>query len=467
MDKRTDNPKKFIGLRRKMLWSMVFLLLLLGSATAFINQKILFRVLKTEFQNRGLIHARSIAANSLTGILTQNNGRLNKLLNDEKKISEDIAYIFILNSSNRVLAHTFSNGFPKDLAAANALPKNKDFKIQLLDTRLGTIYDINVPVLLDKSPIGQVRLGIYQNSIQRTIILIDSVILFVTLLIILIGIILAYKISALITQPISKLVQATESIQKGDFAAKIDIRTKDEFSILAAAFNKMAVHLNQSMQEISRLTKYKEREKIALDLHDNCAQDLANLIKRLELCERLFKIEPLKAFAEINNLKENIRGHLSKTRQIIYGLKSPQDGEFVLSQQITEYINNFQKNNEVNVKLEIPGSFPTDLASDRARDIFYIISEALVNVKKHAQAKNVELGINYNGAGELTINIKDDGKGFDIENSGSSGVNGKWGLMGMRQRAVSLGGTLAMHSQAGEGTQIHLRVQVSGIQYNI
>jgi len=464
----TNNAKKFIGLRKKILFSMILLLLLFGLTTAFINQAVLFKLLKTEFQNKGLIHARSIAAYSLVDILTQNSSRLNKLLDYEKKLDKDTAYIFIINSSNRILAHTFQKGFPVDLIKANTLTKNKDFNIQLLDTRMGFIYDINIPILLDKRLIGQVRLGILQNGIQRTIMLIDSVIIVVMLLLIIIGVFLAYKISFLITQPISSLVEATESIQKGDFSTKIDIRTKDEIGLLAGAFNKMSAYLNQMVEEIGWLTKYKERERIALDLHDNCAQDLANLIKRLELCEKLFKIEPVKAFEELNALRENIRGHLCKARQVIHGLKSPEEEDFLLLQRIREYIKDYQQYNDINIKLNISDSINNNIPADKSTHIFYIITEALANIRKHAQAKNVQLGLDYNELNELTVNIKDDGIGFDVKEAGVSAVGrGKWGLMSIRQRVASLGGTLAINSTPHQGTEVLVRIPSIPIEYNI
>ncbi|MDO8663098.1 MAG: HAMP domain-containing protein [Candidatus Omnitrophota bacterium] len=460
--------KKFIGLRKKILLSMIFLLLLQGLTAAFINQVFLFRLLKTEFQNKGLIHARSIAAYSLVDILTQNSSRLKKMLDYEKRLDANTAYIFITNSSGRVLAHTFPKGFPVDLIKANMLPKNKDFNIQLLDTQLGFIYDINIPILLDKSLIGNARLGILQSGIQRTIILIDSVIIVVTFLLIIIGLILAYKISSLITQPISKLIEATESIRKGNFSTKIEIRTKDEIGLLAGAFNKMTAYLSQLVEEVGRLTRQRERESIALDLHDTCAQDLANLIKRLELCEKLFKIEPLKAFEELNALKENIRGHLFKARQVIHGLKSPEEEGFPLSQKINEFIRNYQQHDKINLKFNVSGPVNKNIPANKATHIFYIITEALTNIRKHAQAKNVDLSLDYNGINELIIKIKDDGIGFDPQKAGLlASASGKWGLMGMRQRAASLGGALVISSMPKQGTEILVRIPFSGIIYNI
>ncbi len=468
MNKSLKGAIKITGLRKKILLSMVFLLLLLGLSTAFITGMILFKVLKTQFQYKGLSHAKSVAANSLVDVLTQNSPRLRKLVENEKKLDADTAYIFIVDSSNRVLAHTFKKGFPVELINANSLPKDKDSNMQLLNTQMGLIYDIDAPVLLDKSAIGHVRLGILQNNIQRTIIFIGLVIMIATLLIIMLGILLAFRISSLITKPISKLAEATRLIQEGDFSAKAEVSTNDEIGLLAAAFNKMAAYLNHMVKEVERLTKYKERERIAFDLHDTCAQDLAYLIKRLEFCEKLFKKEPEHAFEELSGLKDTTRGVLNRIRHIIHELNSPQDQGSNLVERIKGYVTVYQQHNEVTFNLDISESLICDIPSDKSRNIFYIITEALTNIKKHARAKNVELRLGCNDLNEMIINIKDDGKGFDIQGAEVSATSrGNWGLMGMRQRAISLGGSLSMTSIPNIGTQILVNVPLNDMTYSI
>ncbi len=444
------------GLRKKILLSMITLLLLLGLAIALITHTILLKVLKTEFQHKGISLSRSIAANSLVDVLTQNTLRLKKLVEDEKKLDTDIAYVFIIDSSGRILAHTFNQGFPVGLAKVNNLAGGREFNIQTVDTQLGFIYDIAVPIFLEKSLVGRVRIGILQNRIQRTINAINLVFMGITLLIMVIGILLAYKVSSLITRPISKLVKATQSIQKGDFSTHIDVQTKDEIGLLATAFNEMASHLNLVVEEIKRLTTVEERNRFALDLHDGDAQDLANIIKRLELCDKLFKIEPARAFEELNILKENTKDILNRTRQVIYDLKSSEDNDFDLLNKLTSFVRDYEKINDIRVKLDISGII-NNIPPVKATSIFYIIREAFTNIKKHAQAQNVELRLELSGNHNLMINIKDDGKGFDIDDTKLNALGyEKLGLISMRQRANFLGGTFVINSQPQQGTEISI-----------
>lgn len=449
------------GLRKKILLSMVALLLLLGLTTVLITRTILLKVLKTEFQQKGLSSARSLGANSVVDVLTQNTSRLKQLVENEKRLDKDIAYVFIIDSSGHILAHTFNKGFPVDLGKANKLQGGRDFNIQTLDTQLGFIYDIAVPIFSEKSLLGQARLGILQNSIQRTINAINLIFMGITFLIMVIGVLLAYRISSLITKPISRLVEATQSIQQGNFSTHIDVVTKDEIGLLASAFNEMTLRLNQMVKEIKRLTMFEERNRIALDLHDGCAQDLANIIKRLELCEKLFRNEPMRAIEELRILRENTKEILNRTRQVIFDLKSPEDDDFDLINKLTAYIKDYESSNDIMVKLDISGPL-NNITLEKAKSIFYIMTEAFTNIKKHAQAKNVELSLESDSKHNLKINIKDDGKGFNINATKLSTLElGKWGLISMHQRATSMGGTLIINSMPNQGTEVSVNIPLA------
>ncbi len=453
-------PKPW-SLRRKILLSMVALLLLLGLSTALITHAILLKVLKAEFKSKGLIQARSIAANSLVAVLTQNAPHLKKLVENEKSLDPDIAYVFIADSSDHILAHTFKTGFPVDLAGVNNLERGKALNIQALDTRMGLIYDIAVPVSSENKLFGQAHLGILKNSIQRTINAINLIFVGTTLLVTIAAIFFAYRLSSLITTPISRLLEAIKSIQEGNFSTHINVESKDEIGLLADAFNEMTFHLNFMVGEIKRLSAIRERNRIALDLHDCCAQDLANIIKRLELCEKLFKVEPAKGFEELKTLRDNTRAVLDRTRRVIFNLRSPEDELFDLSSKLISYIKDYEKANDILVKLDTSDPL-NDIPPAKAQSVFYLITEALINIKKHSQAKNIELRLEYDDNLNLKINIKDDGKGFDVNAATLSALqHGKWGLVGMRQRAISLGGTFAVNSQLQRGTAVSFSIPLS------
>lgn len=216
-----------------------------------------------------------------------------------------------------------------------------------------------------------------------------------------------------------------------------------------------------ALAKIKLLATVEERNRIAFDLHDGCVQDLASIIKTVELCQKLFKTDPSRALEELDTLRESIREVLNRTRQVIFDLKTPEDADFDLVDNLTGYIRNYRKQNDINIKLDIPGSV-NNIPPDKAKSVFYIIAEALTNIRKHSLAKNAELSLETNKNDELTVNIRDDGKGFDVNNAlSNAGSSGKWGLISMRERTNSLGGTFAIDSGPQKGTRISINIPLT------
>ena len=462
-------------LRAKFIFWICLLFCSIGAFIYLSLSIILPQKLSEQILKRDIKIAQYLSREVQEPLLVNNKLALKLLLEDRFEGMGDIIYIFIRSRDSGIIVSTFQKGFPRGLMHIN----DKIFELQksaediyhvdkfIVGNKKG--YDIAIPLL--KGELGVLHVGVSLESSKAEIATFSKIKYYVAIVIFIglgIGILIFALLGIFLSNRIIKLKNFADRIGQGDLNEKIDMKTDDEIGALAVAFNKMTSRLSQMILEIERLTKYKERESIAYDLHDSCAQDLANLIKRLELCEKLFKIEPVKAFEELNALKENVRGLLNWTRQIIHELKSPEDDNFNLSQRLKEYINNYKQHNEININLVMSGSLKSNIPADKSKHIFYIITEALTNIKKHAQAKKVELNLDYSGQDELAIKIKDDGKGFDVrETELSASSCGKWGLMSMRQRVASLGATLAISSTPNQGTEISMRIPLSVIVYNI
>jgi len=85
--------------------------------------------------------------------------------------------------------------------------------------------------------------------------------------------------------------------------------------------------------------------------------------------------------------------------------------------------------------------------------------EAITNAVKHARAKHIKLTLNFGGK-QLSLTVVDDGCGFDPANPPPS--EGGFGLVGMQERALELKGELKVRTVPNQGTEIHLRVPLSG-----
>ena len=115
----------------------------------------------------------------------------------------------------------------------------------------------------------------------------------------------------------------------------------------------------------------------------------------------------------------------------------------------------YSQNGETACRLRVPEESP-ELAEDRAIALFRIVQEALTNVTRHANAKEVFITLEQKG-NDCLLEVRDDGHGFDPVAT----RNKSFGLAGMKERVLMLGGALDVVSSPGNGTLIKVRVPVS------
>jgi signal transduction histidine kinase len=104
-------------------------------------------------------------------------------------------------------------------------------------------------------------------------------------------------------------------------------------------------------------------------------------------------------------------------------------------------------------RMDVDEPFPA-LGAEQSMGLFRMLQEALVNVVHHSHAANVRIRLNC-AEGEVTLEVADDGVGFDPD---AGAQNPRFGLIGMRERAESLGGHVTIASRPGEGTRVLLTV---------
>jgi signal transduction histidine kinase len=107
----------------------------------------------------------------------------------------------------------------------------------------------------------------------------------------------------------------------------------------------------------------------------------------------------------------------------------------------------------VHVRVLVTGEekrLPTEMESA----LFRIGQETIANVARHARAANVLLSLDFQDSG-ITLEVKDDGVGFDVAGvTDSTAARPGWGILGMQERATLLGGTLEIASEPGNGTRV-------------
>jgi two-component system nitrate/nitrite sensor histidine kinase NarX len=194
-----------------------------------------------------------------------------------------------------------------------------------------------------------------------------------------------------------------------------------------------------------------ERDRLAADLHDNLAQTLSFVNLKIEQVLRMVSSGRLAdGQAEIGLIKSAIDGAYLQLRAALVGLgeSEPEAGD--LRQKLSACLAEFRQASGLPAALIVPD--PSVLALPRLiqAQAVHIVREALANVRRHAEARCVEVRVERSN-GDTRFTIQDDGRGFDPQaDKGSSHL----GLSIMQARAERSGGTLTVESTPGAGTRV-------------
>jgi PAS domain S-box-containing protein len=201
-----------------------------------------------------------------------------------------------------------------------------------------------------------------------------------------------------------------------------------------------------------------ERRRIARDMHDSLGQQLTAL--RLKLASMKNERFVDGRIAEsLETLQEMGRRIDSEVNFLVWELRPTVLDDLGLVSAIESYFGEWSKHSGIPAEFHA-GSFPRNGRLDPVieTNLYRITQEALNNVYKHAKARNASIVIEVR-KGELVLVIEDDGIGFETD--GMDRVResgGGLGLIGMRERAAIIGGTVEIESAAGSGTTVFVRV---------
>lgn len=202
-----------------------------------------------------------------------------------------------------------------------------------------------------------------------------------------------------------------------------------------------------------------ERRKISRELHDGPAQSIASMLIRLDLVKYIFTEDQNRALEELSNIRDMGRESLDDIRRIMFDLKPSAVHEVGLVSTLKEYFDAYE--NKYDFEIEFV-SFGQEKKYDLALEIalFRVVQEAITNVRKHSGVNKAMVKLEAAPSG-LTIVIKDQGKGFNVTGSEEFGQE-SYGIIGMKERAELLGGSIQIISHPGGGTQVIVEVPTEG-----
>jgi two-component system, NarL family, sensor histidine kinase UhpB len=281
-------------------------------------------------------------------------------------------------------------------------------------------------------------------TISAPIALVEGVVLAVGL-----ALMLAANVMLLrpVFAPLDRLLQRMQTVDLLRPGQRLAEGGGVEVTALVRAFNEMLERLEAERHESSRrilAAQEAERRRIALGLHDEVGQVLTGV---------LLQLDSLGAPAErVGETKQAVRQALEEVRRIAQELRPEMLEQLGLVSALTELATKFAAVSGLTVERSLAAELPP-LSPEAELAIYRVAQESLTNVARHADASRVEVAL-AGGARSVVLRVSDDGRGFD------EGVapNGSGGLRGMRERALLVGGVLAVKRLTSSGVEVRLEV---------
>jgi signal transduction histidine kinase len=198
-----------------------------------------------------------------------------------------------------------------------------------------------------------------------------------------------------------------------------------------------------------------ERTRMAREIHDTLAQGLTGIVTQLQAAEQAAG-RPAEWQRHVRTAAGLARESLTEARRSVRAIQPSALEGTPLPEALGEVVKRWEELHEVPVSLTTTGTV-RPMHPEIELTLLRTAQEALANVAKHAGASRVGLTLSYMGD-ELTLDVRDDGAGFDPEALPPPNGHGGYGLTAMRQRVARLAGSLAVESEPGGGTAISATV---------
>jgi signal transduction histidine kinase len=199
------------------------------------------------------------------------------------------------------------------------------------------------------------------------------------------------------------------------------------------------------------LATSRERVRLARAMHDTLAHSLAALTVQLEALDTLQETRPQDARAQLAKIREHARVGLKEAREAIFDLRSSPVEEYGLPGAVDLLVGRFREESGIATALELHGE-PFPLLPVQANALHRILEEALENVERHADATQVTVSLRYDSG--VTLSVRDNGAGF----APGAVAAGRYGLVGVRERAALIDATASVESEPGQGTALTVSI---------
>lgn len=208
-------------------------------------------------------------------------------------------------------------------------------------------------------------------------------------------------------------------------------------------------------QKLQHGAVLEERNRIARELHDNLEQELAGISMQLDLAVDCFQQSPRIAHQAVETARNMSRHSMIEARRSVWDLRCHLLEKGDLGSALTQVVKPLLARNGSQIDVRIAGR-PVRLAGSVEMNLLRIGQEAVANAVMHGHARNITIDLEYD-CGTVRLCVSDDGCGFNAEQASSAG---HFGLLDMRERAHSMGCSLRVDSQPGQGAKITVEVHM-------
>jgi two-component system, NarL family, sensor kinase len=232
--------------------------------------------------------------------------------------------------------------------------------------------------------------------------------------------------------------------------------TPDELRLLSTIAYQVGIAIERARlaEDATRLARAEERARIAREIHDTLAQGLTAIALNIECAMHRLESRPEQARERLESALAMARENLEEARRSVLDLRATPLAGRPLAEALAALARAFTSETGITVRVQADPKLQLPLRMEA--ELFRIAQEALTNVRKHARARGVEVGLQRRGH-YVTLSIRDDGRGFARQDRSDD----RHGIIGMRERAKLLGGRLHVSSREGEGTRVAARVPLA------
>ncbi|MBI4681668.1 MAG: EAL domain-containing protein [Nitrospirae bacterium] len=285
-----------MNLTFKTILSFILIIVLVAAANIYSTSYVLRNLQEERLKTSEVLFAKSLSKRLFRAVIDQRINKITDVLFEEKGLREEkIEYIMVVDKKGHLLAHTYLNNIPgKFLKIENAFAKKEEYRLEKIEDRELSVYNIAVPVMEGIKQVGAIHVGIRSDYVENIVTPTKTAShfsLIITLIITLIAVVIAIPLSRTITNPLVRLKNFAEKISRGELETQIDIKTRDEIGDLAGAFNKMSTDMHKTIssldQEISERKKAEDEIKSNYQVQSVLSKLLNISLQEISLEEQL------------------------------------------------------------------------------------------------------------------------------------------------------------------------------------